>query len=112
MGATDLILAAALGAVCLAISATLWTLVQRRRGETRMAGLSRRLMHGEHEAAAAFAAIEADDVALLNVERGRYTLAAGEAVFREIAAAFGVEAAPMAVMDAVMRADPAHGRRC
>jgi signal transduction histidine kinase len=111
MGANDLILAAALGAVCLAISATLWTLVQRRRGETRVSGLSRRLMQGEHEAAAAFAALETDHIALLCVERGRYSLVAGEAVFRDCAKAFEVEAAPMAVMDALMRADPAHARR-
>ena len=32
----DLILAASAGSICLAISATLWTLIQRRRTEERV----------------------------------------------------------------------------
>ena len=43
MTSHELILAAAAGAVCLAICATLWALAQRRRFEARLAVLQGRL---------------------------------------------------------------------
>jgi signal transduction histidine kinase len=112
MGAHELILAAAAGAVSLAICAVLWALAQRRRAETRVSELVRRLGQIEIRADAAQASAEAFDSALLAVEDGHATLASGEESLAACAAALGLdEAAPQALVNALMRADPDHTRR-
>ncbi|RAK57124.1 PAS domain-containing sensor histidine kinase [Phenylobacterium deserti] len=112
MGAHQLILAAAAGAVSLAICAVLWALAQRGRGQGRVRALLDRIAALEARAEAAQASAEAFDSALLAVEDGRAMLASGEESLRTCAAALGVEAAdPQALVNALMRADPDHTRR-
>src|SRR5690242_8362718 len=112
VGAQDLILAAAAGAVALAISAVLWALAQRRAGQARAAALEAKLAVLEMRAEAAQASAEAFDSALLAVEDGRALLASGEESLALCASALGLaDAEPQAVVNALMRADPDHARR-
>ena len=112
MNAHELILAAAAGAVSLAICAVLWALAQRGRAEARVAELARRLAQVEQHADAAQASAEAFDSALLAVEDGQASLASGEESLAACAAALGLEeATPQALVNALMRADPDHTRR-
>uniref|UniRef100_UPI0025D66578 hypothetical protein n=1 Tax=uncultured Caulobacter sp. TaxID=158749 RepID=UPI0025D66578 len=71
MTSYDLILAAAAGAVCLAICVTLWSLGQRRGYEDRIAALKDRLTLQGGDALDAPAWVEAFDTAVLAVEGGR-----------------------------------------
>ena len=112
MSANELMLAAAAGAVSLAISAVLWAFAQRRAADRRVADLNARIRRLEMGAETAQASVEAFDSALLAVEDGHALLASGEeslAVCREALAI--VEADPQAVLNALMRADPDHARR-
>jgi len=111
MSAHELILAAAAGAVCLAICALLWALAQRKQAESRMRALSRQLAVLELQADAAHASAEAFDSALLSVEGGQASLVSGEEPFAACAAALGVEAQPSSIINALMRIDPEHARR-
>ncbi len=111
MGLNDLVLAAAVGAVLLAVSATLAALAQRRRSDARVAALQARLDAVEGRAEAASASAEAFDSALLTVEDGRAALASGEDALAACARMLGVEPEPAVVVHALMRADPEHGRR-
>jgi len=116
MSAHELILAAAAGAVSLAICAVLWALAQRRRAEVRVRELGRRLSEIESRADAAQASAEAFDSALLAVEDGQAALASGEESLGACAAALGLDEAspralvPQALVNALMRADPDHAR--
>ncbi|HSV04291.1 MAG TPA: PAS-domain containing protein [Phenylobacterium sp.] len=112
MGADDLILAAAAGAVSLAICAVLWALAQRRLAAARIAALRAELAEIEGRADAAQASAEAFDSALLAVEDGQALLASGAESLALCARVLAVEAAePQAVVNALMRADPDHARR-
>ncbi|WP_411288612.1 PAS-domain containing protein [Phenylobacterium sp.] len=112
MSANDLILAAAAGAVSLAICAVLWALAQRRRGQARIDALAARLAAVEARAEAAQASAEAFDSALLAVEDGHAMLASGEESLAVCADALGLAGAePQALVNALMRADPDHARR-
>jgi signal transduction histidine kinase len=112
MGPDELILAAAAGAVCLAICAVLWALAQRGRGEARVRQLIDRIAQLEHRAEAAQASAEAFDSTILAVEDGRAMLASGEESLRACAEALGLDSAePQALVNALMRADPDHARR-
>jgi signal transduction histidine kinase len=112
MSAHELILAAAAGAVCLAICSVLWALAQRRRAQARVEELARKLAVIEQQAEAAQASAEAFDSALLAVEDGQASLASGEESLAACAAALGVpEPQPQALVNALMRADPDHARR-
>ena len=112
MSAHQLILAAAAGAVSLAICAVLWALAQRRRAQDRVAALSTRLAVAEASAETAQASAEAFDSALLAVEDGHALLASGEESLAVCAEALGLAAAePQAIINALMRADPDHARR-
>ncbi|HEY3950809.1 sensor histidine kinase [Phenylobacterium sp.] len=112
MDARQLILAAAAGAVSLAICAVLWALAQRRAARARVAEISRRLAGMEARADAAQASAEAFDSALLAVEDGRALLASGEESLALCAEALGLaEPDPQGVVNALMRADPDHARR-
>ncbi|WP_395674165.1 ATP-binding protein [Phenylobacterium sp.] len=112
MSPDQLILAAAAGAVCLAICAALWGLAQRRSAEARIEAMADRLAGLEGRADAAQASAEAFDSALLAIEDGRTTLASGEESLAACAQALAVaEAEPQALVNALMRADPDHARR-
>ena len=112
MGAHELILAAAAGAVSLAICAVLWALAQRRDAAAQIQGLKRRLNLIETRADAAQASAEAFDSALLAVEDGHAMLASGEESLAVCASVLGVEPAePQGLVNALMRADPDHARR-
>ncbi|HEX3365844.1 PAS-domain containing protein [Phenylobacterium sp.] len=112
MGANQLILAAAAGAVSLAICAVLWALAQRRQAQDRVAAIARKLAALEARAETAQASAEAFDSALLAVEDGRALLASGEESLAVCAAALGLsEPDPQGVVNALMRADPDHARR-
>jgi signal transduction histidine kinase len=112
MSAHELILAAAAGAVSLAICAVLWALAQRRQAEGRLAAMGRQLERVEQRADAAQASAEAFDSALLSVEDGAASLASGEESLAACAAALGVaEAQPQPIVNALMRVDPGHARR-
>ena len=112
MTAHQLILAAAAGAISLAICAVLWALAQRRNAQERVDELTRRLAGVEARAETAQASAEAFDSALLAVEDGRAFLASGEDSLAVCAAALGVsDADPQALVNALMRADPDHARQ-
>ena len=78
MNAHELMLAAAAGAVSLAISAVLWAFAQRRAADRRVAELRTRIRQLEFAAETAQASVEAFDSALLAVEDGHALLASGE----------------------------------
>ena len=112
MNAHELILAAAAGAVCLAICATLWALAQQRVGRARLAALRARVAVLETQAEVAQSSVEAFDSALLAVEDGRAILASGEESLAVCATALALESAdPQGLVNALMRADPDHARR-
>jgi len=112
MGADELILAAAAGAVSLAICAVLWALAQRRRAALDLRALKANLARVERRADAAQASAEAFDSALLAVEDGHALLASGEESLGVCAAILGVAPGePQALVNALMRADPDHARR-
>ncbi len=112
MGPHELILAAAAGAVSLAICAVLWALAQRRLGQRQLAEMAAELASSEGRIEAAQASAEAFDSALLSVEDGRATLASGAESLGICADALGLaEADPQGLINALMRADPDHARR-
>ena len=112
MGAHELMLAAAAGAVSLALSAVLWALAQRRAGDRRVAALNARIHQLELGAETAQASAEAFDSALLAVEDGQALLASGEESLGVCCAALGIhETDPQGLLNALMRADPDHARR-
>lgn len=108
----DLIVAAAAGAVCLALCAALWSLAQRRAMDRRLRRLQDQLELAQLGAEAAQASAEAFDSALLVIDDGRAHLASGDESLAACADALGLEAAePQAVVNALMRADPDHAAR-
>jgi signal transduction histidine kinase len=110
--ADQLILAAAAGAVSLAICAVLWALAQRRQSQERVDDLARRLAAAEARTEAAQASAEAFDSALLAVEDGQAMLASGQESLAICAEALGLgQADPQGLVNALMRADPDHARR-
>ncbi|MET0273734.1 MAG: PAS-domain containing protein, partial [Phenylobacterium sp.] len=112
MSPHDLMLAAAAGAVSLAICAVLWALAQRRQAQARVDAIAARLSGLEVRAEAAQASAEAFDSALLAVEDGQAMLASGEESLKTCAQALGLsDAEPQALVNALMRADPDHARR-
>jgi hypothetical protein len=112
MSPLDLILAAAAGAVCLAICATLWALVSRRAGEARVAAMAARAAAAELRASAAQASAEAFDTALVSISQGRASLIAGEDTLAACAKVLGLPTAdPQTLVDALAKADPGHARR-
>jgi len=112
MSAHELMLAAAAGAVSLAISAVLWAFAQRRAADRRIAGLTARIRQLEAGAETAQASAEAFDSALLAVEDGQALLASGEDSLNICCEALGLsEHDPQYLLNALMRADPDHARR-
>ncbi|PXA88629.1 two-component sensor histidine kinase, partial [Caulobacter sp. D4A] len=111
MTSLDLILAAAAGAVCLAICATLWALAQRRAFDARMAAMLRRLQELESGSLATQASSEAFDNALVAVEDGSARLVSGEDSLAACAQVLDVAATPDAVVQALTAGDPDHAAR-
>jgi signal transduction histidine kinase len=112
MSAHELMLAAAAGAVSLAISAVLWALAQRRAADRRVAELRARIRSLEAGAETAQASVEAFDSALLAVEDGQALLASGDESLGVCCVALGLsETNAQYLLNALMRADPDHARR-
>ena len=112
MSELELILAAAAGAVLLALCATFWALSQRRQSHRRIAALRGEIETLRAGAETAQASVEAFDSALLAVEDGQALLASGEESLNLCAAALGLASQdPQALVSALMRADPDHTRR-
>ena len=113
----DLILAAAIGSVCLALAATLWAYWIVRAGERRLSVYRARLARLEGLADATQASAEAFDSAMITVEGNTASLAWGGDTLNLCASAMGLSApagakiAPGQVIEALMRADPGHKRR-
>jgi hypothetical protein len=110
MDASDVILAAAFGAIFLAISVSLWAVFRRRRDEATIAELTARLRDDE-ASACAMAAVEAAGGALICIDGGKAEIAAGEQVLEGLARALSVPPTPMAVIDSVIGSDPGHRRK-
>jgi len=111
MTSYDLILAAAAGAVCLALCAALWSLGQRRGFEARIAALKARLALQGGDAIETPAWIEAFDAAVLAVESGRISLVAGGEGLAACAQVLGAPAEVEAVIAALGDADPDHAHK-
>lgn len=112
MSAQDLMLAAAAGAVSLALFAMLWALGQRQRWRRELHDLHAQIHLLDARAEAAQASAEAFDSAVLAIEDGKALLASGEDSLRACGEALGLEdAEPQALLAALMRADPDHARR-
>lgn len=95
MPAGELLLAAAIGAVCLAIAAMLWVIAARLRDKARLD------QHYQRRDPGAGVWIEAFDTAILRLDREPPVLAAGEEAFAACAAALDVAAMPEAVLTAL-----------
>src|SRR4051812_44013831 len=111
MTSYDLILAAAAGAVCLALCVTLWSLGQRRGFETRIAALKTRLNQQEGVALDAPAWVDAFDTAVVAVEGGRISLVAGGDSLTACAKALGVAVEVEAVVEALGATDTHHAQK-
>jgi hypothetical protein len=101
MDALHLVLAAAAGAVCLALAAAFWAAAARRLADARIAALEHRLIRAEQQGEAARGAIEAFDGAVLSIENDTVRLAAGEDVMPAIAALLGSTEQPSAILTAL-----------
>jgi signal transduction histidine kinase len=102
MGVLDLVLAAAGGAVCLAIAATLWALAQRRLADARISELQRRLERLQADAAGAKSAVDIFDSAVIAADIDTPArLIAGEDTLIACAKALGGAATPDAVLAAL-----------
>src|SRR5579872_1726842 len=107
-----LLLAAAAGAVSLAICAALWALALRRAGERTAGVLQDELRAAEARAQAAQSGAEAFETAILTLDEAGARLVAGTESLAACAAVLGVGGAdPAAVVAAVAAADPDHARR-
>lgn len=110
MDASDFVIAAGFGMVCLAVSVTLWAMVAKRRADATIARL-RDAAINDADAACALAAADVQGGALIRLTHNGALLAAGKETLNACAVAFGVPAEPGRVLDAVMQADPAHRRK-
>ncbi|HUO21282.1 MAG TPA: ATP-binding protein [Caulobacteraceae bacterium] len=101
MDALHLVLAAAAGAVLLALAAALWAAAARRVADARIAALQHRLARAEQQGEAARGAIEAFEGAVLSIEGDTVRLAAGEDALPAIAALLGAAETPAAILTAL-----------
>jgi signal transduction histidine kinase len=104
MSIFDLLLAAAIGGVCLAVAATLWAAAQRRSTGARVAAAKANAGDGGVWA-------DAFDTAVIAVEAGNPRLVAGEESFAACAHALESEPEPFAIVEALGRAGGDRGRR-
>jgi signal transduction histidine kinase len=105
-----LLLAAAAGAASVAAGAGLLALV---RGRSPQAGDGARRENAEADEAltAAQASVEAFDIALIHLGDGPARLAAGTEALAACAEILGAEPEPEAVVEALIRGGPEHGRK-
>jgi signal transduction histidine kinase len=101
MDAPHLVLAAAAGAVLLALAAAFWAAASRRASDARIAVLQHLLNRAEQQGEAARGAIEAFEGAVLSVEGDTVRLAAGEDALPAIAALLGAAETPAAILTAL-----------
>jgi len=111
MGASDLILAAFAGAICLAMAATFWALAQGRSAGARIAALNAQLKTSQREVEAARGAAEAFDGAILAIEGDDVHLVSGSDTMLACAHLFGAGEDPQAILEALAGADPHLGGR-
>ena len=115
MAALDAAFAAAGGATSLALAATLWALVQRRRAVARIKALTEQLKADRGRIDAAHASAEAFDSAVVVLENGAAHLASGRDSLIACAEVLGLpdaaNAEPAEVVQALIRSDPEHARR-
>ncbi|MHB8528320.1 MAG: sensor histidine kinase [Caulobacteraceae bacterium] len=112
MGPQELILAAAAGAVSLAIGSALWSLASRRAVEARLAALGEAVAAAEAARAGVTAAAEAFDTALIRVEGEDARLIAGEDSLAVCALVLGLLPAGAKEMIAALRAlEPDYAQR-
>ncbi len=112
----DLVLAAAIGAVCLALAATLWALAVRRDTDRQISGYRTRLDRLEGLADATQASAEAFDSAMITIEGGAVRLAWGGDSLNLCAEVLDLSATgglvqPTEVIETLMSADPGYRRR-
>jgi signal transduction histidine kinase len=111
MNASDTILAAAGGAVCLALAATLWALAQGRRFGARIGLLTSEVEAAEFQADAARGAVEAFDGAVLAVQDDEVHLISGADVLDQVSRLFACRLDPRSVLETLGQADPHLGAR-
>ncbi len=112
MGSQELLLAAAAGAVCLAICSALWALASRRASEARLGATGRALREAQADAERLTSAAEVFDSALISVENDAVRLIGGEEALAACAAILGLQtrgAGEMLAAIAGMQTD--HARR-
>jgi signal transduction histidine kinase len=112
----DLVLAAAIGGVCLALASVMWALWAVRASDRRIASYQLRIDRLQGLADATQASAEAFDSAMITVEGHTARLAWGGETLGLCASALALspsdaKAAPGIVIEALMRADPGHRRR-
>ncbi len=112
MSPQDLILAAAAGAVCLAICATLWALVSRRAGEAKMATIKAQVREAQVLAAEMRASAEAFDTAIVSILDGKARLTVGEDSLAACAQVLAIaDNGAQALVDALAAAGSDQARR-
>lgn len=106
MAISDVVLASAVGAVALAVAASLWAIIQRRRISDRLAEAAQRADEAEAEAAAAIGAIETLGGALICLTDDGASLAAGADAMARCAVALGCPPTPGRVIEALVASAP------
>ena len=111
MDASDLILAAAGGAMCLALAATFWALAQGRSFGARVAALNGQLKQAQFEAESARGAVDAFDGAILVLQSDDVTLVSGAETVASCARLFASRGDPRSVLETLAHIDPHVGAR-
>ncbi len=112
MGASDLILAAFAGAICLAIAATFWAFAQGQSAAARIAALGDRLKAAQQHADLARSAAEAFEGAILAIDADEVHLASGPETLAACAQLLDADPGdPRAVLEALARVDPYLGAK-
>jgi signal transduction histidine kinase len=111
MSVSDLILAAAGGAVCLALAATFWALAQGRAMADRIADLAARIKTAEFDADAARGAVEAFDGAVVAIQGETVHVVSGEELIAACARLFAARPNARSVLETLGRVDPQLGAR-
>ncbi|HEX8569502.1 MAG TPA: PAS-domain containing protein [Caulobacteraceae bacterium] len=112
MAGSDAAFVAAAGAIFLAVAATLWALMARRRADDRVRALTAQLAVLESRAEAAQAGAEAFDSAVIILEDGDARLASGEDSLQACAEALGLDSHdPADAVAALAALSPEHAQR-
>ena len=111
MDSEAMLLAAAVGAVGLAMGAVLWALVTRGAGDKGRRALKARIDDAERRAHGVQAPIEAFDTALLELDGQAAHLVAGEDALAECARRLGLAAGDATAVLRALTTDPARAER-